>query len=628
MRTAFPPGHGHVAHTLTALLAAGYQALAADEALAAEEWFRQAVQLDPLFAPAWRALAETQAGARRGICLRWAEYADACRPPRPVAQHTRLPHVPRHWPLRVGAATVGAALTLLLGGEVVYRDRMLPGVHVGSIDIGNLTRSAGQEMIRHRYAVLAQRRILLQAGDQSWTLPLSRVLQDHTPGLLEAAFSYGHESSFAGRCFTRLRALTGFEHVVNDVVVDPLAIQHVVAEFAARVGRERRDAQLLHTAGGWQIVPEQAGAQIDQRKLAAALVDHIASLEPTAAGLSVPLRVELLPVAPQQTAAQLEPAREQMIALAAQPLTVQSGERSWTLDRSMLMQMDVAAGLPTVQPSAVLVLEQIERIAGEVAIAAQPSQLLREGNRVRALVPGRTGQELDREAALQQLMQALRSGAAQVNLPLRNLPPPPGEAEQLGLIAELGRGESQFVTYSSPERDANVQAGGNEIDGVLIPPGAIFSFTQTIGDITWAEGYRWGEMIEAGTVVPSLGGGICQVSTTVFRAAFWSGLEIVERHNHTWRLPWYEVDAPPGMDATIALGGPDLKVRNNTGHYIMLKVETDLQQKRQTVIVYGTPDGRQVSMQALAGGNIGVQRHVIQSDGQVAAETYVSYYTQ
>ncbi|MDP9312436.1 MAG: VanW family protein, partial [Chloroflexota bacterium] len=207
-------------------------------------------------------------------------------------------------------------------------------------------------------------------------------------------------------------------------------------------------------------------------------------------------------------------------------------------------------------------------------------------------------------------------------------PPPPGEAEQLGLIAELGRGESQFVTYSSPERDANVQAGGNEIDGVLIPPGAIFSFTQTIGDITWAEGYRWGEMIEAGTVVPSLGGGICQVSTTVFRAAFWSGLEIVERHNHTWRLPWYEVDAPPGMDATIALGGPDLKVRNNTGHYIMLKVETDLQQKRQTVIVYGTPDGRQVSMQALAGGNIGVQRHVIQSDGQVAAETYVSYYTQ
>jgi vancomycin resistance protein YoaR len=280
------------------------------------------------------------------------------------------------------------------------------------------------------------------------------------------------------------------------------------------------------------------------------------------------------------------------------------------------------------QPSEALVAQEIERIANDVAVAAQPSHLVREGERVRALVPGRSGFELDRDVARQVMLHALTTGATQADLPLREVPPPPGEAEQLGLLAEIGRGESQFLTYSSPERDANVQAGGNEVDGVLIAPGAVFSFTQTIGDITWEEGYRWGEMIEAGTIVPSLGGGICQVSTTVFRAAFWSGLEIVERHNHSWRLPWYEVDAPPGMDATIALGGPDLKVRNNTGHYVLFKVETDLEHKRQTVVVYGTPDGRQVSMQAVADGNIGVQRHVIQRDGQVAAETYLSYYTQ
>ena len=84
----------------------------------------------------------------------------------------------------------------------------------------------------------------------------------------------------------------------------------------------------------------------------------------------------------------------------------------------------------------------------------------------------------------------------------------------------------------------------------------------------------------------------------------------------------------PGMDATIALGGPGLNVRNNTVHYILFKVETDLEHKRQTVVVYGTPDGRQVAMQAVAGGNIGVERHVIHGDGQVAVETYLSYYTQ
>lgn len=628
MQTAASPRHVQVAETVRALLGAGYQALYASDSIHAEQLFRQAVQLDPLSAPAWRALAETQVGARQGMCLRWAEYADARRPPTPITQVIRRQRTRVHWPLRASAAAAGAALILTLGSDVVYRDRMLPGVHVGSISIGNLTRSAGQHAIRQRHAALAQRHILLQAGGQRYPVPLNQILRDRAHVLAQAAFMYGHEPLFVERTMSRLRAFTGFEHVVDAAVVDPVAVQKVVADFAALVGRERRDPQLLHSDAGWQIVPEQAGATIDQRKVAAALTKRISMLDSAPTVTNAPLNVELLVLAPQQTAAELEPIRQQLSALAAQPLTVQSGERSWTLDRSMLMQVEVAAGPATVQPSRTLVSEQIERIANEAAVAAQPSQLVREGDRVRALVPGQAGRELDRDAALQLIMQALTTSAVHVNVPLREVPPPPGEAEQLGLVAEIGRGESQFLTYSSPERDANVQAGGNEIDGVLISPGGIFSFTQTIGDITWEEGYRWGEMIEAGTLVPSLGGGICQVSTTVFRAAFWSGLEIVERHNHSWRLPWYEVDAPPGMDATIALGGPDLKVRNNTGHYILLKVETDLEHKRQTVVVYGSPDGRQVAMQAVAGGNIGVERHVIHGDGQVAAETYLSYYTQ
>lgn len=261
-------------------------------------------------------------------------------------------------------------------------------------------------------------------------------------------------------------------------------------------------------------------------------------------------------------------------------------------------------------------------------MAPQPSQLVREGDRVRTIVSGQAGHELDRDDAARQLRMALTTNAASTQLTLRELPPPPGEVEQLGLIEELGRGESQFSTYTSRERDANVQAGGNEIDGVLVAPGQTFSFTQTIADITWEEGYRWGEMIEAGVVVPALGGGICQVSTTMFRAAFWSGLEIIERHHHSWRLPWYEADAPPGMDSTIALGGPDLKVRNNTQHHILIKVETDLAHKRQRVIIYGTRDGRRVAMEPIVGGNIGVRRHIIHDDRTVADETYMSYYSQ
>jgi vancomycin resistance protein YoaR len=514
---------------------------------------------------------------------------------------------------------------LVIGSDVAYRDRMLPGVRVGGIDIGNMQRGSAETLLVQHQAALSNKPIQLRTAQRTWQVTAGTLLDRNTTAGSKAAFAYGHEPSFARRALTRLRAFAGHDHLIDTTQANVNEIRELVGTITAEVTREQRDAQLLHTASGWQVLPEQTGTQVNQEQARAALATLVdeAEQQPT---LSVD--IPLIRTEPEITTVQLEPARQKLDALTQRPLSLQLGDRQWTLDRSMLMQIGNNEGTATVTSSRHLIEQQLDQIAGEVAITPQQSQLVRDGNRVRSITPGQPGRELDREAAVDAVAAALSTGAESISLPVRELPTPPGEAEQLGLIAELGRGVSQFKTYSTVERDANVQAGGYEVDGVLVAPGEIFSFTGTIRDITWEEGYRWGEMIEAGVVVPSLGGGICQVSTTVFRAAFWSGLEIVERHNHTWRLAWYEVDAPPGMDATIALGGPDLKFRNNTGHHLLLKVETDLERKQQTVIIYGTPDGRHVTMDAVAGGNIGVQRSVIKPDGAVANETYLSYYTQ
>jgi vancomycin resistance protein YoaR len=502
---------------------------------------------------------------------------------------------------------------------------MLPGVNVGGINIGHLQRQEAHKLLVQHQAALDNKPILLQSNAQKWQVALGSLLRRQATPLADTAFTYGHEASFARRAFTRLRAFIGHDYVIDTTHANATAVHELVDKIADEVTRERRDAQLLRANDGWQVLPEQTGVALDQRRVTETLTTLVDTAEQqTALSVDIPLIHSHARI----TSLELEPARQQLQLLAQRPLLLQHADRQWTLDRSMLMQIDNNGGPVTLTPSRLLIQQEVDRIAGEVAIAPQQSQLVREGNRVRSMIPGQPGRELDRAAAYQAVVAALTSGVESINLPLRELPPAPGEAEQLGLVAELGRGVSQFRTYSSPERDANVQTGGNEVDGMLIAPGEVFSFTRTIRDITWEEGYRWGEMIEAGVVVPSLGGGICQVSTTVFRAAFWSGLEIVERHNHTWRLAWYEVDAPPGMDATIALGGPDFKFRNNTGHHLLLKVETDLERKQQTVIIYGTPDGRRVTMDAVAGGNIGVQRSVIKPDGVVASETYLSYYTQ
>jgi vancomycin resistance protein YoaR len=206
-----------------------------------------------------------------------------------------------------------------------------------------------------------------------------------------------------------------------------------------------------------------------------------------------------------------------------------------------------------------------------------------------------------------------------------------GELEALGITGVVGVGKSQFASYSSPNRDANVVAGGNEFDGLLVAPGELLSFNTTVGEITPEKGYEMGEMISGGVVLPSYGGGICQVSTTLFRAALWGGLPIEERHNHSWRLAWYEVDAPPGMDATIALGGPDLQIRNTTDGWLLIDVETDTINKTQTFTLYGTPRDIEVSLDGPTWDNAGglvITRRITQHGSLIGEDSWASYYSQ
>ena len=632
MALALALPHKHAIQDQTeALIEAGYAALQADDIKLAEALFRQAVQTNVRSAEAWRALAETQYGARYAICLRWAEEAQAAARRVISAPYAPAPASRAAWLSaagRMSAISASALLLLVLGSDLVYLNRVLPGVYIDAVPVGNLTLPQVEAKLAAHQVRAAQHTVELRVEGRSWRVPARMFLQHQGNALAKAAFVYGHEPSFWNRTTTRVGALFGQDEFVSGTQIDATIVQQIVAGIANTIDSPRHDAQLVPTPQGWIIVPEQNGRHLDQRHAVAELTTLLANNNWNKDTLSQSLQLRMISEPPRRTAAQLIPIRDQLEQLRAQPLVVQSADQQWSLDRSMLMEMANAGEAVTLKPSALAIEQQLNTIATTLAVAPQPSRLEWNGDRVSFFAPSQMGRELDIVGAQQVVISALLNRASHVDLPVRAVPPLPGEAEQLGLIEELGRGESQFLTYSSPDRDANVQVGGNDINGVVLAPGEVFSFNQNVGAITWEKGYRWGDMIEAGVLVPALGGGICQVSTTVFRAAFWSGLEIVERHHHSWRLPWYEVDAPPGMDAAIALGVLDLRFRNNTQHHILVTVQTDLVQKRQIVIVYGTRDGRKVEMQALGPSNIGVKRHVSYGITPLIDETILSYYSQ
>ncbi|HFC36249.1 MAG TPA: hypothetical protein ENJ49_01075 [Candidatus Moranbacteria bacterium] len=166
------------------------------------------------------------------------------------------------------------------------------------------------------------------------------------------------------------------------------------------------------------------------------------------------------------------------------------------------------------------------------------------------------------------------------------------DANRLGIKTLIGEGKSNF-SGSTRSRIHNIQVAVSRFNGLLIKPGEEFSFVQNLGPVDGKHGYKPELVIKNNVTTPEFGGGICQVSTTVFRAAVYSGLKITARKNHAYPVHYYN---PQGFDATVYIPRPDLKFINNTPGYILIQAHIDLEKKELTFDFYGTDDGRKVEI--------------------------------
>lgn len=218
-----------------------------------------------------------------------------------------------------------------------------------------------------------------------------------------------------------------------------------------------------------------------------------------------------------------------------------------------------------------------------------------ESGKIIVSQPEVLGLTLQKEAALSTLVTALeKTGQESVQVTLPALIAEPtiksGDIEKLGLKELIGTGTSNF-RGSPKNRIYNINRALQQFQSIIIAPGAEFSFVEYLGEVDDKHGYLPELVIKNNKTEPEFGGGICQVSSTVFRAAIYSGMKITERRNHSYAVQYYK---PYGMDATIYVPKPDFKFQNNTAHSIMIQSEiigTDL-----VFRFFGTKDGRQVAV--------------------------------
>jgi len=217
-----------------------------------------------------------------------------------------------------------------------------------------------------------------------------------------------------------------------------------------------------------------------------------------------------------------------------------------------------------------------------------------DGDKVVEFKPEIVGKEIDIPAFGEKLATALiaaEGGDLEVPVILTYPKIKAGDINNLGIKELIGEGKSLFY-HSIPGRVFNVNLAASRINSTIVAPGEEFSFNETVGDISRESGYQPAYIISGGKTILGDGGGVCQVSTTVFRAALDAGLPIIERRAHAYRVGYYEQDSKPGIDATVYNPSVDLKFKNDTGNHILIQTKVDTKKLSMWVRIYGTKDGR------------------------------------
>lgn len=214
--------------------------------------------------------------------------------------------------------------------------------------------------------------------------------------------------------------------------------------------------------------------------------------------------------------------------------------------------------------------------------------------KVSAFSLSQNGLALDKNASLQIISEKIKQPILPTEIKLAHKIIEPKikseDVENLGISTLIGEGKSNF-RGSPKNRIYNIKVAIERFNGVLIKPGEEFSFVNVLGEVDEEHGYKAELVIKKNKTEPEFGGGICQVSSTAFRAAIWSGLKITARRNHAYPVAYYN---PQGMDATVYVPRPDLRFINNTPGHIL--IQTIIEGTELLFRFYGTSDGRKIEV--------------------------------
>jgi vancomycin resistance protein YoaR len=512
---------------------------------------------------------------------------------------------------------IAAAALLLLGFDLaVSAGHIHRGVSVGGIPVGGMTQAEATAALKTALPRLAAKPVTLSADGLSRPVTTKEIgLTFDYKALVAAAYAHGRDRGPLTDLADRLSGWWGNADVPVVPVADPAKVKVVLDSASSKLESEPRDAGVVIDGTQASLRPAQAGVKVQRVKTTDALMRAFVSGDRTA---NVVLSADQPRVGDQAAERALADARRMLSA----PVKIVFEGKSWEFSPAQIASWiafratleasrttgsaatsSVSATPSTGRESASGGLEAFvdpKTLSGAVAKLGAVGRLAKDAsfrvsNGAVSIVPSQDGVGPNTAGLALELTQVLKDPERVRSVALRThrvaASITTAKARTMGIKERLSRYTTTYAASNKP-RVNNIHLLADALDGTLVAPGATFSFNDTIGPRTAAKGYQEAPAIVNGKLEPQLGGGICQVGTTIFNTVFESGLPVVRRSNHSFYISHY----PTGRDATVSWGGPDFKFKNDTDNWVL--VVAGYSDSSLTIALYGTDPGYEVRSSA------------------------------
>jgi vancomycin resistance protein YoaR len=506
------------------------------------------------------------------------------------------------WPI-----IVIAALIVLSGSAFIYRTiyngKIFPGVKVGDVSLAGLTPLKAEENLQSAWDKFAEAGILLSADKQN--IILKPIIAPATnPDLsyelasfkatdsAQEAYGVGRQGNWLRQLVEPIAVAVYGKELNPKLDIEFERIWQYLRESLSSFGKQAQSARLvIDEADNINVEPETNGLSINREKLKTELVQSFNSLSVAKQPIVLELKTakpsltekEVLKVLPQAR----ELLKDQTLVFKFEDYSWKAGPaiwHKWLEARAMNGGVEVGLSIALSEEFFVPILTAINQ-------SAQDARFELKDGVATTFEPSQPGRDVDELATLKAAEAIIRSGGND-SIPITVAITEPkiktSDVNDLGIKEIIGVGKSNFAG-SPKNRRHNIKTGADRLNGVLIQPDEEFSLITTLGEIDAESGYLQELVIKDNKTIPEFGGGLCQIGTTTFRVALASGLPILERRNHSYRVVYYE---PAGTDATIYDPKPDLRFKNDTGNAILIK--TKIKGDDLIFEFWGTKDGRVV----------------------------------